>query len=168
MYYICGREQKDGSIMIRLCWREEEQISLLIDGINEYHLRRQLLDNRFSTVAEFVDHVRNITEDSTLSRFSNVYGNNGSHNRPPGGRSSAYAAPQASGPPNNVRVCFIRKGPGHIARECRKSVIRCYKCNGMGHVSRECKVKINDSVQNVRGTSSSQGRSNDTVAGGIE
>lgn len=56
------------NLMQALKLTEKEKIELLADGVNDFNLRRMVLNTWHTNVPDFIEHVRRITEDNVVVR----------------------------------------------------------------------------------------------------
>ncbi|XP_076385878.1 uncharacterized protein LOC143264115 [Megachile rotundata] len=103
---------------------EKEKIELLADGVKDPSLRRFALDSWATTVPEFIEHIRRITEDTVVRR-------------PEQSRRSFPAVP----PSANHMICTYCKKTGHQAKDRRLAQSTCYNCGQRGHLSHGCSRK---------------------------
>lgn len=113
-------------LMQFLSLSEKEKIELLADGVKDQQLRKLVLNTWVDTVPDFINHVRRITEDSVVQKFTSIQI-----------KPKAFPAVK-SREDAGVKNCFTCKKPGHIAAECRQAKSTCWKCGEVGHLSPEC------------------------------
>lgn len=111
-------------LMQSLKLTESEQIELLADGVKDISLRRMVLNTWATTIPEFINQVRRITEDKELN-----------FKRPEQGTRPPY---RRENTPVNKKLCFTSKKPGHEPRDCRVGKPTCFKCGQTGHISPHC------------------------------
>lgn len=109
-------------LMQFLTLSEKEQIELLADGVREPNLRRFVLDIRSTSIPEFVNRVRRITEDGPIRQRE------GGDVRPLQRRPSM----------GSEKTCTHCKRAGHAVEECRTAKRICFNCGKQGHVSTYC------------------------------
>nr|XP_012147359.1 PREDICTED: uncharacterized protein LOC105663389 [Megachile rotundata] len=111
-------------LMQSLTLTEKEKIELLADGIKDPSLRRFALDTWATTVPEFINHIRKITEDNVAQRPE----------------TSKKSLPVVR-PSSNRKICAHCKKSGHEIQECRIAKVICYNCGQTGHLSTGCPKK---------------------------
>lgn len=125
------------SLMQNLSLTEKEKIELLADGVKDPALRKLVLSTWITNIPDFIDHVRRITEDSTLPRRGDSNTRFGGHNR---FQNRNISFQRRESVPTE-RKCFNCKQPGHLSRDCKYKKSVCFKCGEKGHISPACPRK---------------------------
>ncbi|KMQ83497.1 gag protein, partial [Lasius niger] len=125
------------SLMQNLSLTEKEKIELLADGVKDSALRKLVLSMWVMNIPDFIDYVRRITKDSTLSRRSDSNTRLGGHSR---FQNKSIGLQQRENV-STERNCFNCKQPDHISRDCKHKKPVCFKCGEEGHINPTCLKK---------------------------
>ncbi|XP_011701332.1 PREDICTED: uncharacterized protein K02A2.6-like [Wasmannia auropunctata] len=118
------------TMMQVLTLTEREKIDLLADGVRDPILRKMVLSTWVTSVPEFLDHVRRITEDAVMLRRAEA--------RPGSVRDLRGAQLPLEAGARTEMLCHVCKKPWHLARFCRERKQICYRCGQEGHISSRC------------------------------
>lgn len=122
------------SLMQNLSLTEKEKIELLADGVKDPITRKLVLSTWVTNVPDFIDHVRRITEDSTLSRKSGLNTRFGEYSRLQNKNATSTQG-------TTDKACFNCKQTGHLAKDCTVKKLICFKCGEEGYISPACPKK---------------------------
>ena len=102
---------------------EKEKIELLADGVKDPALRKFALNTWATSIPEFIEHIRRITEDSVISQ------------------TETESKETSKISTTKDKKCEHCQRVGHWAKDCRTANMTCFACGEKGHVSTSCPTK---------------------------